>query len=166
MTAPYTMGRVALRICAISAANADQAAHLANIHREIFATTPERSWSIGQFQSSLDDHRTTICQAFAGQRLAGLAAIRLVADEAELLTFGILPGCRRQGFAAQFLAHLITETAERGCRHLYGDVRAGNHAARQLYGAAGAKIIGQRAQYYRLHSGSREDSVSFVIPLQ
>lgn len=80
---------------------------------------------------------------------AGFLLARVAADEAEILSIGVQPGCRRQGVARQLLAAASTRAAESGARRLFLEVAADNHAARALYLREGFAQVGRRPRYYR-----------------
>jgi ribosomal-protein-alanine N-acetyltransferase len=79
---------------------------------------------------------------------AGLVLARVAADEAEILTLGVVPGARRGGVATVLLAAAEARAAEAGARTIYLEVASTNTAARALYAAAGYAQAGLRRQYY------------------
>lgn len=85
----------------------------------------------------------------------GMVMARAVADEAEILTIGVVPAMRRQGLARGLLDRVIAEARCRGAATLFLEVAAGNAAARGLYRSAGFEECGVRADYY----GAGRDAV-------
>jgi ribosomal-protein-alanine N-acetyltransferase len=79
---------------------------------------------------------------------AGLVLARVAADEAEILTLGIVPPARRAGHGAGLLCAAETRAAGAGARTMFLDVAADNIAARALYEAAGYETVGRRTRYY------------------
>lgn len=79
---------------------------------------------------------------------AGMALARVAADEAELLTLGVLPEARRQGVGRRLLDELAPEAVRRGAVRLLLEVSLGNVAARALYEAMGFVAVGRRRRYY------------------
>lgn len=79
----------------------------------------------------------------------GLALMRAVAGEAEILTIGVRPAARRAGLGARLLDACIASTRDQGCDQLFLEVSARNTAAAALYAQAGFEEIGRRAGYYR-----------------
>jgi ribosomal-protein-alanine N-acetyltransferase len=89
--------------------------------------------------SALDDQ---------GAVAAGLLIARKAADEAEILTFGVAPSCRRMGLGRALLRRAIAVVAASGAKRLYLEVEDGNEAALTLYRALGAVPVGRRSGYY------------------
>lgn len=78
----------------------------------------------------------------------GFALLRQVADEAEILTIGILPGTRRSGAGRQLLDAVESALSGHGAVRIFLEVSVANTAARALYNRAGYSEIGQRRAYY------------------
>jgi ribosomal-protein-alanine N-acetyltransferase len=79
---------------------------------------------------------------------AGLLLARRAADEAEILTFGVSPSCRRMGLGRALLQRAVAVLAAGGAKRLYLEVEDGNEAALALYRALGAVPVGKRTGYY------------------
>ena len=84
----------------------------------------------------------------AGSAPAGVAVVRVAADEAELLTIGVLPEARRGGLAKRLLAELGEAAAARGAVRLFLEVSVANAAALALYRGLGFGELGRRRRYY------------------
>ncbi len=80
---------------------------------------------------------------------AGLLIARKAADEAELLTFGVVPDCRRMGLGRTLLRVAMDALRTSGAKRLFLEVEEGNLAALQLYRSLGAIPVGRRPGYYR-----------------
>lgn len=91
----------------------------------------------------------------------GLLIARRAADEAELLTMGVAPHCRRAGLGRALLAHALTELSASGARQLFLEVDEANDAAVGLYRALGAERVGRREGYYE----SGADAAIFSLAL-
>ncbi|MDE1148999.1 MAG: GNAT family N-acetyltransferase [Azospirillaceae bacterium] len=83
-------------------------------------------------------------------RPLGMALIRTVVDEAEILTIGTLPAARGQGVGAALVAACAAASAQAGAEALYLEVAETNTPARRLYAATGFEPVGRRANYYHL----------------
>jgi len=79
---------------------------------------------------------------------AGLLIARAAADEAELLTFGVVPECRRAGLGRALLEHAVAELSSSGATQLFLEVDEASGAAMALYRGLGATQAGRRPRYY------------------
>ena len=121
---------------------------MAAIHASCFA----RPWdeaAMAQFISGPD----SLCLIAStvedsGSVAAGFLIARKAADEAELLTFGVGPACRRMGLGRALLQAAMALLRASGTKRLFLEVEAGNEAALQLYRSFGAKAVGHRPGYY------------------
>ncbi|HET6876527.1 MAG TPA: ribosomal protein S18-alanine N-acetyltransferase [Jatrophihabitans sp.] len=108
------------------------------------------AWTRNGYRDELADtaHRTYVAAEGAAGELLGWAGVRVVADEAEILTVGVIPAARRRGVARRLLAELLAAARQRGAADAYLEVRVDNVAARALYADEGFAEIGVRRGYY------------------
>ena len=92
-------------------------------------------------------------------RPVGFALARSAADEAELLSIGVVPECQRRGIARRLIAACVERVAGVGAAVLFLEVGEANAGARALYEGLGFQTIGRRHRYYRTADGSFEDAV-------
>jgi ribosomal-protein-alanine N-acetyltransferase len=111
---------------------------LAALHAVAFA--PDRGWSATEFAD--------LCAApdvrlFTVEH--GFALVRVVAEEAELLTLAVDPAHRRRGFADRLMRAWMG-----GCPALtaFLEVAEDNTAAQALYAKHGFAPVGRRRAYY------------------
>ncbi|HEX7390921.1 MAG TPA: GNAT family N-acetyltransferase [Acidiphilium sp.] len=78
----------------------------------------------------------------------GVVIARAVADEAEILTIGVIPAARQRGIGRELLAAAMAEAARRGAVSMFLEVAAENAAALVLYARAGFVEAGRRRGYY------------------
>ncbi|MGE0425168.1 MAG: GNAT family N-acetyltransferase [Reyranellaceae bacterium] len=135
------------RTATLTSAGSDDAAAL---YRLFFPQPWERPWSSGEFGALL---ATPGCFGHllmeAGRdRAVGLILLRAAADEAEIITIGVVPDRRRRGGAARLLRQAMAECAARGVCTLFLDVAADNEPARRFYERHGFATVGTRASYY------------------
>lgn len=78
----------------------------------------------------------------------GLILVRIAADEAEILTFAVLPECRRRGIGGTMLAQAMQEISSRGGCAVFLEVSVENITAQSLYTRAGFVLAGRRPHYY------------------
>jgi [ribosomal protein S18]-alanine N-acetyltransferase len=133
---------------AVTRAWPHDAMSMAAIHRSCFAK-PWDEQAMTQFLASPE----TLCLIgsvadSSGGIMGGLLIARKAADEAEILTFGVAPACRRAGLGRALLQEAIAVLRASGAKRLYLEVEAGNEAAIQLYRALGAVPVGKRTGYY------------------
>ena len=113
---------------------------LASLHAACF----DRPWSEASFTELLKGNGV-----HALGDTNGFIVIRCFADEAEILTLGVLPAQRRAGLARK-LVRAAMELAVTRYRvaHVFLEVEAENHGARDLYAGLGFICHGRRRQYY------------------
>ncbi len=136
----------------VEAATGDDALALAALERRCY-TNP---WTPRHFTEALGDpHQVVLLARDPGERgaegrgIAGYCVVSCVADEAEVHNVATAPDRRRRGLARLLLDVGLRLAARRGARAALLEVRAGNQAARALYGAAGFRVVGTRRGYYR-----------------
>jgi [ribosomal protein S18]-alanine N-acetyltransferase len=112
---------------------------LALLHAEAF---PHEPWSEESFSTLLAQPGVV---ALLDER-GGFLVLRLVLDEAEILTLGVT--LKRQGIATALLAAGIELAQRQGITMLHLEVGAPNLAARGLYEKAGFTQAGLRRRYY------------------
>ena len=117
------------------------------IEAEAFA---EASWGAAGVRSALLDERN--CTLVAGcleGRIDGFSIWRSLGDEAELLTIGVEPSCRRCGVAGAILSEIEKASESEGCQAIFLEVNGDNAAAIALYERHDFQAVGARARYYR-----------------
>ena len=123
---------------------------MASLHARCFdAPAP---WSAASFATLLNDPQVLLID---DPQARGFALLRVVLDEAELLTLAVDPTFRRLKIAHNLVGRIDTLAPERGAASIFLEVREDNLAARALYAACGYRQIGRRAGYYRAHNGAR-----------
>ncbi|MCL5023912.1 MAG: ribosomal protein S18-alanine N-acetyltransferase [Nitrospirae bacterium] len=105
-------------------------------------------WSETSFRNELYKPRSMPRVAVEEAVVAGYVCAQTAADEGHILNLAVHPDYRRRGIAAALVAHVIAEFKERGCRFVYLEVRASNHAAKRLYEGFGFTLVGTRKSYY------------------
>jgi ribosomal-protein-alanine N-acetyltransferase len=119
-----------------------QAGLLAGIHAVAFA--PEVGWPEAALVTLLE--LPGVFGVLAGSD--GFVLARVVADEAEILTFAVRPERRRRGLGGRLLAAAEAAAAAAGAASMFLEVGEANRAARCLYAAAGYQPVGRRRAYY------------------
>jgi len=110
----------------------------------------EASWGPDGVRTALiADSNQAILANIGDEVPVGFAIWRLAADEAEILTLGVIPKARRRGMAACLLGSLLVDAERCGAVALFLEVDGGNEDAIALYENAGFEVVGARARYYR-----------------
>lgn len=131
-------------------------ARLASLHAQAFAA----SWSEVEFADLLDQPGV-----FAVEEADGFILIRVVLDEAEILTLAVRPSARRAGLGGRLVGQGAIAAAQAGAVRLFLEVAEDNVAARALYERAGFGQIGRRKAYYAAPDGGRTDALVLALDL-
>ena len=83
-----------------------------------------------------------------GTTPVGFALVRVVGEDSEILTIGVLPQARRAGLGRRLVEAVCGEVARRGATALFLEVAEDNGAARALYAHSGFAQVGRRPGYY------------------
>lgn len=116
-------------------------------------------WRAAQFVAAVEGRFDTVLLAEREEELCGFIVWQSICGESELHLIATSPACRRQGVAAQLMAHWFQTAADEACERLFLEVRAGNEGAQALYRKYGFQECGRRRAYYPLPDGTREDAV-------
>ena len=136
------------------------AARLASIHAEAFDQPGDLPWSEAAFADLLIQDGV-----FAVESADGLILMRVVADEAEILTLAVRPAARRAGQGGRLVGEGVLAAAARGAGRVFLEVAEDNAAARALYARAGFVEAGRRPAYYAGADGGRRDALLLALNL-
>jgi ribosomal-protein-alanine N-acetyltransferase len=143
----------------IEPAGWEHAGVLAALHRDCF--TP--GWDRAAFAALLTGPgvaATLVSEARdAAQPPVGLLLVRRAADEAEILTLGVVPAARRRGAAEALLSAAIEGLTTSGAATLWLEVAASNTGALALYSGLRFEAVGRRPGYYAKPDGGAEDAL-------
>ncbi len=134
----------------LSAPDPETAQRLADLHAQAF----DAPWSAEAFADLLDQ-----ASVFAVGTDNGFILIRVVADEAEILTLAVEPQARQRGLGGALVQHGAVEATQRGGARLFLEVAEDNAAARALYAQTGFVEAGRRVGYYARADGSATDAL-------
>jgi ribosomal-protein-alanine N-acetyltransferase len=112
---------------------------LAALHAQAF---PDEPWSAESFSTLLAQPGVV---GLLDER-GGFLVLRLVLDEAEILTLGVTR--KREGIATDLLKAALALLGRREIASLHLEVAAPNVAARALYEKVGFTQTGRRRRYY------------------
>jgi len=126
-------------------------AAMASTHAAAFIQS--RPWSEGEFADLLANRLT-----FAIGDARCFALVRVIVDEAELLTIATHPDHQRQGLARAVMKDWQAQAAQRGAVTAFLEVAADNRQACHLYADSGYSICGNRPRYYPRQNGPAVDA--------
>lgn len=132
---------------------------LSEIHHAAFQDAPEQSWMPDEFNSMFSVPGTEGFVIQLGENPIGFALTRTVLDEAEIITFCILPNHTKSGYATVLLEQVVKELQQRSLKRLFLEVRENNDAAIRLYKKCHFDIIGRRTGYYHNRQGQKTDAI-------
>lgn len=89
----------------------------------------------------------------------GFLLARVAADEAELLTVGVIADRRCRGVGSALLRAALDHVAAAGARRVYLEVEETNQPALALYRRVGFEAAGRRPGYYADRCGARRDAL-------
>lgn len=127
---------------------------LADLHASAFAAP----WSAAAIAELLAQPGV-----FAEGDEDGFILIRVVVDEAEILTLAVRPSSRRAGLGRRLVEAAVVRAAALGAERMFLEVAEGNAAARALYARCGFVEMGRRRGYYSHTDGRREDALTLVL---
>lgn len=139
--------------------------NLASLHQAAFNVLDQTGWSPSSIGEIYEGVGGMVFLATQNQRPVGFALLRLVLDEAELITLAVDPGLRRRGVARNILEFAIEHLATAGARSLFLEVREDNLAAARLYTGVGLHEIAVRRDYYKAANGKRINALVFRLEL-
>lgn len=138
------------------------AALLSELHREIFPADTGERWRAQDLAAILSQPTTLCILAQLDDMPVGYALLRFIADECELLSFGVQPKHRRQGIAGRLLDHSLGLCRDRGASRFFLEVREDNLPARRFYKGNGFVPVGRRPEYYRSDTGQKTDAITMA----
>jgi ribosomal-protein-alanine N-acetyltransferase len=120
------------------------AAVMAGLH----GASLEDTWSEADFETLLASPGVFCLLARTEDAPVGFVLVRVVADEAEILTLAVDPAFRRQGFGRALVVSAAETAAKAGAGALFLEVAEDNGPALGLYETCGFACIGRRSGYY------------------
>ncbi|MBF0248863.1 MAG: ribosomal protein S18-alanine N-acetyltransferase [Alphaproteobacteria bacterium] len=95
----------------------------------------------------------------------GFVLMRVIADEAEVITVTVRPQARRQGVARALMDAALARAAELGATTAFLEVADDNAGAIRLYRMLGFTETGRRPGYYARKTGVRADALTMAMTL-
>ncbi|MGE0269664.1 MAG: GNAT family N-acetyltransferase [Alphaproteobacteria bacterium] len=142
----------------IEAADASRADVLASLH----AACLEEAWPAADIATLLRQPGVFAALALDAAPV-GFMLWRVAADEAEILSLGVLPAARRHGIATALLDAAVVSLLAAGVASLFLEVAEDNRAALAFYRTRGFGEAGRRSRYYRRKN--EQDADALVLKL-
>jgi [ribosomal protein S18]-alanine N-acetyltransferase len=133
----------------------DDSALLAQLHFHTF----EQPWSFQDFQKLLQNGATCGYIAYHKELPIGFILAQVAVDQADILTFCVIPKYRRCGVGYTLLTQLQKFLEAQGVKELHLEVREENVPAINLYIRCGFTQVGRRKGYYQLDQGGKMDAL-------
>ena len=132
---------------------------LSRLHSICFS----KKWKASEFENLMS--MPGVCGWFI-RDLAGLSSAyggfvlaRISGEEGEIISIGVVPDYRGQGFGRQLLRKVEAEFRTAGVLELLLEVAETNVLALRLYKSLSFKIVGRRIGYYCDQVNSRTDAL-------
>jgi [ribosomal protein S18]-alanine N-acetyltransferase len=159
-----TAARIDPKYISLLWAGPDQAAEIARLHGQLFSP----AWTEESVFAMLDHPASTAFLAvYSGppRTSIGFVLAQLAADEAEILSIGVLPDWQRQGIGRRLVDGVARAVQRAEAKSLYLEVAADNDAALNLYSRAGFLGTGLRRGYYERPGSPPVDAVTLALRL-
>jgi len=92
----------------------------------------------------------------------GFIFMRVAADEAEIISIGVIPAARKKGLASILLLESIKRAAMSDVVKIFFEVAEDNKTAMAFYETFGFQIIGKRLGYYK-RSSKKLDAIVYSL---
>jgi [ribosomal protein S18]-alanine N-acetyltransferase len=108
------------------------------------------SWDEATFDVLLKENTTCGWMAVSfEEEPVGFILARVLGQEAEILTFAVIPPFQRAGVGRYLLNELLLFLTSVGCEKIFLEVAVDNEAAIALYASRGFTTVGTRLNYYK-----------------
>ena len=136
-------------------AGAEDAPILAEVHARAFDT----SWTAADIERLMQIMGGFALIADQDAGIVGFILIRVIAQEAEVLTLAVAPWVRRTGVGLELVEAAAAEAERRGAGAMFLEVAEDNPAALALYRRAGFEQAGMRRAYYARDGAAPADAL-------
>lgn len=136
---------------------------VAKLHAQSFY----RGWPRQDIEAYLSDRDTpTLVACDAKRRIAGFAMLRLLGDDAELMTIAVDPRYRGKGVGNALMRACFEDLMMTPSKRMILEVAADNPAAIRLYSKLGFQKISERKGYYARPDGQPATALVMARPLE
>lgn len=126
-----------------------------DVHEKCF----EKPWSAQSFQELLLLETTRGYVVFEDEQLIAFVLLTVVGEDAEVLTFCVLPSKQSQGIGYFLMNEVIQLLKYYGYKRCFLDVDEKNISAIKLYEKLKFMICGERKNYYVSKTGNKSNSL-------
>lgn len=138
---------------------------LATLHAQAFPHEPWDAAALAGMLATPGTAALTVAETASGGGASGFVLLRVVLDEAEILTICVDELIRRRGLGGALLQASHNAAATAGATALYLEAAADNVSALALYRSAGFAEVGRRRGYYRRGAEKIDALVMRLAPL-
>lgn len=130
----------------ITIATSENSGMISALHCRCF----EIGWSEKSISETMKSPGCATLIAKSEGHEVGFIIYRVITDECEIITTGIIPEARKHGYATELLKKAIKEAESSGAKKIFLEVEEDNIAAQKLYAKCGFVITGKRKNYYTI----------------
>ena len=127
---------------------------------EVSLRSLPRPWSEGVWREELSSPFSLYLVLEESGSLSGYIGLKLISDEAHVMTLAVRPERRRCGLAHALIEAALADPSSASVRGVHLEVRSSNLPARALYASLGFAETGIRPGYY-----GDEDAVLMTLDL-
>lgn len=152
-----------LKLVSLLWAAPERAAEIAALHKQLF----DPAWDEAAVKELLEHPAATSLVAIAGEpkSLVGFVIGLLAADEAEILSIGVMPSWQRSGLGTRLVEGLARAARRGDAKTIFLEVAADNLAAAALYQKLGFVEAGRRKAYYQRSGQPAVDALNLSLAL-
>jgi ribosomal-protein-alanine N-acetyltransferase len=141
---------------------------LARLHAAAFHRPGDETWSERAFSDVLNSAGCFCLVAIdeaEDETPVGFAAVRVRAQESELLSLGVMPAYQRRGIAQALILQAKQGALAIGAKQMFLEVAEDNPGAYRLYCEMGFDQVGTRPDYYTRLDNQRVNARTMRSPL-
>ena len=142
-------------------ASPDRASDVARMHAQLFVPP----WDHAAILKLLEHPAAAALIATAGmtREPAGFVMAQIAADEAEIVSLGVVAKWQRLGLGRRLIEGLIRAAHRAEVRRLFLEVSANNTAALRLYESLDFRRVGVRPKYYKIPGQDDVDALVLAL---
>ena len=142
--------------------SSDDEDHLAQLHRLQNVCLPSSDWSRESINKLLENDCTSCFIIKIGNEFAGFSLFNIAAQEGEIISFGVAPEHRGNGYGKTIMEETIGFMKKSGVTDIHLEVSVENDHAIKVYSSLGFQKIGVRKKYYQI-GDKRVDAIQMSL---